>query len=198
MGNLIESMINGLYKHANFYSVQGTACVRMYNIQDGQLDLCKLQRIDLTDDELQHYLLEATDLVVNRVNSRELVGKAAVVGDQNEPLIFEAMNIRVRFLEKENLPAYANLLLRTDPVRMSFQTDAKQASGQASISQPQVANIAIPLPPLAEQTRIVTKVTELLSLCDALEAKLNQAESASTQLLSAAVHQLLNGAATNV
>ena len=44
---------------------------------------------------------------------------------------------------------------------------------------------------LSEQKRIVSKVTELLSLCDALEAKLTQAESASTQLLSAAVHHLL-------
>ena len=45
--------------------------------------------------------------------------------------------------------------------------------------------------PLPKQKRIVSKVTELLSLCDALEAKLTQAESASTQLLSAAVHHLL-------
>jgi type I restriction enzyme S subunit len=52
-------------------------------------------------------------------------------------------------------------------------------------------SIPIAIPPAAEQKRIVTKVTELLSLCDALEAKLTQAESASTQLLSAAVHHLL-------
>ena len=45
--------------------------------------------------------------------------------------------------------------------------------------------------PLPKQKRIVSKVTELLSLCDALEAKLTQAESASTQLLAAAVHHLL-------
>jgi type I restriction enzyme S subunit len=50
----------------------------------------------------------------------------------------------------------------------------------------------VPIPPLFEQKRIVTKVTELLSLCDTLEAKLTQAESASTQLLSAAVHHLLS------
>jgi type I restriction enzyme S subunit len=59
-------------------------------------------------------------------------------------------------------------------------------------------NAPIQLPPVAEQKRIACKVTELLSLCDALEAKLTQANSASTQLLSAAVHHLLNGAATNV
>ncbi|MEQ1829147.1 MAG: hypothetical protein ABL921_24500, partial [Pirellula sp.] len=55
-------------------------------------------------------------------------------------------------------------------------------------------NFIVPLPPLSEQKRIVSKVTELLSLCDTLEAKLTQAESASTQLLSAAVHHLLNPA----
>ena len=55
----------------------------------------------------------------------------------------------------------------------------------------------VPLPPTAEQKRIVSKVTELLSLCDALEAKLTQAESASSQLLSAAIHHLLTGANPN-
>lgn len=59
-------------------------------------------------------------------------------------------------------------------------------------------NAPLQLPPVPEQKRIACKVTELLSLCDALEAKLTQTESASTQLLSAAVHHLLNGEAANV
>lgn len=54
--------------------------------------------------------------------------------------------------------------------------------------------VPIAVPPLAEQSRIVAKVTELLSLCDTLEARLAQAESVSTQLLSAAVHHLLTEA----
>lgn len=66
------------------------------------------------------------------------------------------------------------------------------AASQMNISQAKFRMTPIPVPPFAEQKRIVAKVTELLSLCDALEAKLTQAESASTQLLSAAVHHLLN------
>jgi restriction endonuclease S subunit len=72
------------------------------------------------------------------------------------------------------------------------------ATAQPVISGKKVYPTILAFPPLAEQKRIVTKVTELLSLCDALEAKLTQAESASTQLLSAAVHHLLNGAVANV
>jgi type I restriction enzyme S subunit len=64
-------------------------------------------------------------------------------------------------------------------------------TAQPKMNQAKMNSIPIALPPLSEQKRIVSKVTELLSLCDALEAKLTQAESASTQLLAAAVHHLL-------
>jgi type I restriction enzyme S subunit len=77
-----------------------------------RLDLSKLQRLELTPDEAEQYRLETTDILVNRVNSRELVGKAAIVNRLEEPMVFEAMNIRLRFIEKKHLPDYINLLLR--------------------------------------------------------------------------------------
>ena len=55
----------------------------------------------------------------------------------------------------------------------------------------QVANVAVPLPPLAEQKRIVTKVDQLLSQCDELSARLRDRESVTQQLLTATVHHLL-------
>lgn len=51
----------------------------------------------------------------------------------------------------------------------------------------------IPLPPLAEQKRIVAKVDQLMALCDDLEARLNDSETAARDLLDSMVHHLLNG-----
>jgi type I restriction enzyme, S subunit len=138
------------------------------------------------------YRLKIGDLIVNRVNSRELVGKAALVEDIKEPIVYEAMNIRVRFLHKEDLPSYINLLFRTDRVRAIFQGDAKQASGQASVSQPQVSSVAVPLPPLAEQKRIVTKVNQLMKLCDTLQTHLTQRQTSAIDLAEVAVRQVLD------
>jgi type I restriction enzyme S subunit len=194
LGELVESMANGIYKPSRFYSETGTACVRMYNIQNGHLDLSKLQRLELTPDEAEQYRLETTDILVNRVNSRELVGKAAIVNRLEEPMVFEAMNIRLRFIEKKHLPDYINLLLRTGRVRREFQEDAKQAVGQASISQPRVASIMVPLPPLAEQNRIVEKVKNLMALCDQLEFQLASSESNSSSLLESMLFNALNSA----
>ena len=191
LGDLVESMNNGLYKPARFYSEDGIACVRMFNIQDGRLDFTETKRVIVDEDELENYKLELGDLIVNRVNSRKLVGKAALVQEIKETLIYEAMNIRVRFIYKQTLPAYINLLFRTNTVRAIFQGDAKQASGQASVSQPQVANILVPLPPLAEQQRIVAKVDHLISLCDTLEAKLKEALEHSEMLMEVAAKQVL-------
>jgi type I restriction enzyme, S subunit len=101
------------------------------------------------------------------------------------------MNIRVRFIYKQGIPDYINLLFRTEMVKALFQSDAKQASGQASISQPQIANILVPLPPLAEQKRIVAKVNRLMSFCDQLEAKLTQTQGNSEKLMKVVVRQVL-------
>ncbi len=200
LGKIIESMTNGLYKPAKYYSNDGIGCIRMFNIQDGEIRLTKLKRIIVDDKELQQYTLMPGDFIVNRVNSRELVGKSAVIKDINEPLVFEAMNIRVRFIQKSNIPDYINLFFRTDRIRSLFQNDAKQASGQASISQPQVANILIPLPPLNEQHRIVTKVDALMKLCDELETRsqnkrdriLKLGEVATTKLLTPTTKETFN------
>jgi type I restriction enzyme S subunit len=147
-GDIVGSMKNGIYKPAQFYSeTRGTPSMRMYNIQDGKLDLSKIARMILTDGEATQYALKSGDLLINRVNSRELVGKTALVDSLKEVTVYEAMNIRIRLIEKGPLPRFVNFVFRTEYVRNFFQKNAKQASGQVSINQPQVASASIPLPP---------------------------------------------------
>jgi type I restriction enzyme S subunit len=189
-GVLIQSMTNGLYKSSKFYSDQsdqGVKIIRMFNIQNGFLDLDKVKRLEVTPTELENYKLSCNDILVNRVNSLELVGKAALVRNEDlqENLVYEAMNIRVScFFRETDLPSYANLLLKTINTRSYLIEQAKRALGQVSISQPQVSNLLFPLPPLPEQHRILHKTDQLMTLCDELEKQIDIANSKKTNLLN--------------
>src|SRR6266508_2995260 len=96
LGDVTASMKNGLYKPATQYGDDGTACLRMYNIHEGRIVWRDIKRMRISSEELQEYGLREGDLLVNRVNSRELVGKTAVIPRGLEPSVFESKNIRLR------------------------------------------------------------------------------------------------------
>jgi type I restriction enzyme S subunit len=75
----------------------------------------------------------------------------------------------------------------------STQLDTR-SSGSATpqLSGGQLAQVVIPIPPLAEQRRIVAKVNELMALCDRLEASLTAGEDARSRLLDALLHEALD------
>lgn len=187
---LVVSMTNGLYKPEKFYTSDGVVSLRMYNIRAGQINFENLRRVEISSAEQNQYGLVAGDILVNRVNSAELVGKAAVIPSYNEPLVYESMNMRVRLVSNLVCSSYVNLVLMTNGVRASLNQVSKQAVGQASINQEQVSAVLIPLPPLAEQHRIVAKVDELMALCDRLDAEQSDAEAAHKQLVKALLDTL--------
>ena len=191
LGELIESMANGIYKPSIVYADSGIACLRMYNIDKGKINFKNLKRMKLLPDEYAPYLLREDDLLVNRVNSRELVGKAAVIDNINEPMIFESKNIRVRFLLNYINPTFASIYFQTQEARRVFEGDAKQTCGQASISQPQISSLIFPLPPFAEQHRIVEKVNRLINLCDELESLLRNKRENATMFADAIVKNVI-------
>lgn len=87
-GSLFKSFTNGLYKQEKFYTDKGIISLRMYNIQDGTIDFNGIRRVEVNEIELEQYKLEEGDLLINRVNSKELVGKTAIVPRFHEPLLF--------------------------------------------------------------------------------------------------------------
>lgn len=81
--------------------------------------------------------------------------------------------------------------------RSSFQ-GASEGGAQPNISKIKIVNTAIPLPPLAEQHRIVAKVDELMALCARLEAALQSADTTRARLLEGLLHEALTSPADNV
>ncbi len=72
-------------------------------------------------------------------------------------------------------------------------TAAENKTTQANVGIESIKNFVFPIPPLAEQRRIVAKVDELMALCDRLEAQLGTAQTESRRLLEAVLHHALNG-----
>src|SRR4051794_26481257 len=97
VSELALSMKNGLYKPVEYYSDDGIACLRMYDIVHGAIIWKDIKRMNLDSSEIEEYCLTPGDLIVNRVNSRELVGKAAVFTKQFDECVFESKNIGVGF-----------------------------------------------------------------------------------------------------
>jgi type I restriction enzyme S subunit len=188
-GATIQSLNNGLYKPAGFYTDSGVISLRMYNIQDGKIVFSDIRRVNIDSDEIDQYRLQAGDLLINRVNSKELVGKTAVIPEVDEPLVYESMNMRARPFVGFVDSLYLNLFMRTRLAKDTLLSHAKEAIGQASLNQGQISSLAMPLPPLAEQHRIVAKVDQLMDLCEQLKTRIYQAQQLNERLASTLVEQ---------
>jgi len=100
--------------------------------------------------------------------------------------------IRMRFPIEVMAPSYLQLIGLSSLVRASISDLFISTAGQKTVNQKHIGSLLLSLPPTEEQHRIVTKVNELLTLCDALKANLNQVQTIQTQLADAIVKQAVN------
>jgi type I restriction enzyme S subunit len=164
----------------------------MFNIQDGIIDFNGAKRVEMTAQELKQFSLDAGDLLINRVNSKELVGKTALIPEFNESLVYESMNMRARIFKGFIDPAYLNLYMKSTLVKEAIFSFAKEAISQASINQMQISSLPTPLPPYYEQHRIVAKVDELMAICDQLKTRITEANELQRKIADVLIVQTIN------
>jgi type I restriction enzyme, S subunit len=136
--------------------------------------------------------VSAGDFLISRANTSELVAKSVVVQETRPKLMISDKVLRVHFsdhADKEFYNYFNNSQLARD---YYARTSSGTSSSMKNISQVGISLLPVPVPPLAEQKRIVAKVNRLMSLCDELEAKLRQAEADSEKLMNAAVKHVLD------
>lgn len=118
---------------------------------------------------------------------RGSLGKSAIVSNISKGAIASSLVI-VRLIAEMDDHFVLNYLF--SPLAMAMIKRFDNGTAQPNLSSADLGKFMFPLPPLAEQRRIVAKVDQLMALCDELEAKLRQAQTASAKLMTATVQHL--------
>jgi type I restriction enzyme, S subunit len=171
---------------------KGVPVLAMGNIQEGRVIWGNDKKIPLTSNELPNLFLKKFDLLYNRTNSAELVGKTGLYLGDDDCRTFASYLIRIRLSSRSTSPHYLNLAMNA-PVFRDTQIVPliKQQTGQANVNGTSLKNMLVPVPPLTEQHRIVAKVDALMALCDQLEASLTTTATTRSKLLNALLHEAL-------
>ena len=128
--------------------------LRMNNITyNGELDLSDTKTIDIPDEELDKCTVRRGDVLFNRTNSKELVGKTCVY-NRDEMMVLAGFVVRVRVNERI-LPEVLSAFLNTDFSKQMLYGMCKAAIGQANINAQELQNIGIYIPPIALQKEYV-------------------------------------------
>jgi len=132
------------------------------------------------------------DFLISRANTSELVAKCVVVEEEPERLILSDKLVRLQIPATCSKKFLCIVNNHADYARSYYAEEASGTSlSMKNVSRAVIYALPIPLPPLAEQHRIVAKVDELMALCDRLEAQLTTTQTETRHLLEAVLHQAL-------
>lgn len=179
---------NGLYRPQSDYG-RGTLILRIDDFSnDGDIVTSASSRMEAGKEDFQRFGLAEDDIVLNRVNSLSHLGKTALIGKLDEPMLFESNMMRFRVDEKRFRPAFAFRLLNSAVCKSQIIGIAKRAVAQSSVNQGDVARLLVPLPPDLESQ------DEILTVLNALETKSLVhvgTRAALTNLFRTLLHQLM-------
>lgn len=149
--------------------------LRMNNLTyDGHLDLTELKRINIPDNEIEKSIVRRGDVLFNRTNSVELVGKTCVFNEL-ENMVIAGYIIRVR-LKQDMLPIVFSCFMNTDTLKKKLRTMAKGAVNQANINAQELQSIEIYVPPLDLQNQFADFVTQTDKTKSKVKQTLEKAE----------------------
>ena len=172
LGELASQIQYGSSARADATSEDGVPMLRMVNVRDDRFDFGAMKYVRMSEVEQQRYPLEKGDLLFNRTNSKELVGKCAVfdaIGDY----VFASYLIRVQLDLAIVRPRFVATFLATSAGRIQIDRVSRQIIGMANVNAQELRELVIPLPSLEEQDRLLAPV---LTAAEEVSADRLQAE----------------------
>ncbi|CAM1368888.1 Type I restriction enzyme EcoKI specificity protein [Tenacibaculum litoreum] len=184
----IENKFKGLYPLIKFreliFSTQyglseksskeivGPPMLRMNNIYNGELNLDDLKYISINDSTYKKYKLNKGDLLFNRTNSKELVGKTALF-DSDDEYTFASYLIRVVLKEDLVNKKFINYLFNSSILQFQKDLISRQITGQANINAQEMQELLFPLPDCDKQNEIANHIDGLKNQIKSLRRKAN-------------------------
>ncbi len=165
--------------------------LRMGNIQNGKLDWKNLAYSD-DKEEIKKYRLKHNDVLFNRTNSPELVGKTAIYKSEM-PAIFAGYLIRIHRKEDSLDADYLNYFLNSQTALDYGKTVTISSVNQANINGAKLKGYPIPAPSLLEQRNIVKQLDILATETQRLESIYEQKIAALEALKKSLLHQAFAG-----
>jgi type I restriction enzyme S subunit len=156
LGLILKMVQYGTSEKANTTG-KGTPVLRMNNIKDGYLDFSDIKHINLPKKTTKILLLKDGDILFNRTNSKELVGKCAVFHDVNN-YVYASYIIRVRVQLHMALPDFVAYCINSVIGRKQINALSRQIIGQANINSQELRSLLLPLPPLDIQQKIMRHI----------------------------------------
>ena len=150
LGESLRSVDYGSSTKASDYG-NGIPLIRMGNVgYDGSLDLSNLKYVQLENAEVEKYRLSQGDILFNRTNSKELVGKTGLWGSGLDAVVASYF-IRLRVKQDLLSPVYLWAFMNTRHMKRVLFDTARGAIGQANINSKELKAFRIGLPPLPLQ-----------------------------------------------
>ena len=166
----------------------------MFNIQDGRVNSEGAPLLKVTSQELELYGLVPDDILVNRVNSRDLVGKSGLVPSSLGPCTFESKNIRVRLKRDKAEPSFIVFGLNSRIVKEQILRMQKPAIGQATVNQTNLNNLKIPfIPDLKKQREIANRLRSIREEIEHLKSSFSRDAHLLDQLEQSILERAFRG-----
>lgn len=184
LGNLSSNIHYG-YTASAIHRGDGIRLLRITDIQNDAVNWEAVPGCDIEDDKAKDFLLENDDILIARTGGT--IGKSYLVENIDVEAVFASYLIRVKRIDGV-YSSFIKTFLGSQVYWHQLYANS-MGTGQPNVNATALKGLVFPIPPLSEQYRIVAKVDELMALCDALKARLADAQAIQIHLADAIVEQ---------
>lgn len=182
LGELLASVDYGSSTKASSTGA-GLPIIRMGNVTaEGSLDLEDLKFVELNSNDVDRFRLRTGDLLFNRTNSKDLVGKTGL-WDGSLDAVVASYFIRLRARREVALPSYLWAWLNSRHMKRVLFDTARGAIGQANINSKELKAFKVAVPPMGLQNAFELRVQSVRALCRQQRIAAATAHGAAQSLL---------------